>query len=269
MPTSKKLPKDYENNPFFVASNGLTLLFSHARQVGIFLVALSVIVFFYSSWPTGDTNSNEATFQDLGRQASAWSTTDWAIAAGTVFIIGLAIAMIAALFDGVASYTAAEITKGRKVSFNQAFRVAFDHLWSYLWLKLIITVKVILWSLLLIVPGIIMAVRYSLAGVAYFDDSKNLRGNAAVKESLRMTKGAWLTTYASGTLFNILTLGIINYLVTASANAVLYKQFDKLDDNKPEAHMLSWLTLILPIVLVVLAFVALIALGIGIGLASK
>ena len=164
-----------------------------------------------------------------------------------------------ALFGGVSSYVSARIARDEPVRLREAFRVAFENLWAYLWLQIIIFVKVALWSLLLVIPGIIMSVRYSLAGVAFYDDKKHLRGNAAVKESLRLTKNGWLTTFASNTLFNLITLGAIGSIISTSVNAMLYKQFDKAGAKKPEAHWLSWATLLIPIILVIfyLAFASL------------
>lgn len=260
MAQSTKLPKNYENNPFFIATNGITLLFDLARGVTIMFIIFSVLSLF-SRGPSGDDASSEKAAEDFVNTLSTWGVTEWSVAVAGVFIVTLAILLIAALFGGVAAYTSAQISKGKKVGFGEAFRVAFDRLWSFLWLQILINVKLFLWTLLFIIPGIIMSFRYSLAGVAFYDDSKDLRGNAAIKESLRLTKGAWLTTFAANTLVNILTLGVISPVVSTAANAVLYKQFDKLDDKKPDAHWLSWVTLILPLVLIVLLIIALVILA--------
>jgi hypothetical protein len=121
--------------------------------------------------------------------------------------------------------------------------------------------------LLLIVPGIVMAVRYSLSGAVFFD--KKLKGNAATKESARLTKGGWLTTFASQSLMNIITLGIIELLLVPGTNSVLYRQFRDYEVHgvaKPKAHILSWLTLLVPpllvltFLLIIVAFIAAFAL---------
>jgi uncharacterized membrane protein len=177
--------------------------------------------------------------------------------------------MIAALFGGVSAYTSAKLAQGERVSIGRAFRESFERLWSFLWLQILIFVKVVLWSLLFIIPGIIMAVRYSLAGVAFFDDTKAVKGNAAIKESLRLTKNAWLTTYASNTLFNIITLGAIGNVLSIGTNAVLYKQYQASGDKKPAAHWLSWLTLVLPFAILGLLFFLVILLGVIIGLTGQ
>lgn len=243
---AKPSKKSYENNPFFIATNGITLLFNLAQGVAVMLIILSVVGLFSGSFgPTDESGSTDA----VSNAFSNWGVTEWLFLSGVVGIIGLALLMIGALFAGVNSYTSARIAYGDEVSIRTAFSEAFDKLWSFIWLQIIIFVKVLLWSLLLIIPGIIMAVRYSLASVAFFDDTKNLRGNAAIKESLRLTKGAWLTTYASHMLFNLLTFGIISSVVDTGANAVLYRQYQDAGKKKPAAHWLSWFTLVLPFVL--------------------
>ncbi len=261
-----KLPKNYENNPFFIATNGLSLLFDLARGVAIFLVVMSVLGLFGGGRPDTTSSPTEKDWKQFGDTLAAWTPSEWTLAIGAVTIVLLAVLMVSALFKGVSAYTSAQIAKGQKVGFGEAFRISFDHLWSFLWLQIIIFAKLFLWTLLLVIPGIIMSVRYSLASVAFYDQSKNLRGNAAIKESLRLTRGAWLTTFAGGTLFNMITFGIISGLVTTGSNAILYRQFDKLEDKKPAAHWLSWITLALPFVLLLLGLLFIFLLVVVIGL---
>ncbi len=258
---------NYENNPFFIASNGVTLLFRLAQGLGVLFVVLSVlglIVNFFSPQPSDISSGNAVTplFQ-------SWDVNTWLLFSAAAAIIGLAIVMVASLFKGVESYTSARLAQGEETGIKDAFREAFDKLWSFIWLEIIIAVKVLLWGLLFIIPGFIMAVRYSLAGVAFFDDTKNLRGNAAIKESLRLTKGAWITTYAGKALFNFLTLGVISNIVSIGANAILYRQFEEAGVKKPAAHWLSWVTLILPFVLLVLLIFFVVAIGVIVGLIGK
>ena len=250
----------YENNPFFVASNGITLLFELGRGVGILLLVLSLISFFSGGGPEDSQKMGDAFVQTV----NGWTVNEWLVAAAAGLIIGLALSLIASLFGGVSSYASYQLSRGNKISIGESFREAFDHLWSFLWLQVIIFVKTLLWTLLFIVPGIIMTFRYSLANTAFFDDRKNLRGNAAVKESLRLTKGAWLTTFSSNMLFNLLTFGSLSSVITTGVNAVLYRQFDNLGSKKkPEAHWLSWVTLALPAVIMFFVLVFLVGVVTG------
>lgn len=250
MASQTKLPKDYVNNPFFIAINGLTKLFNLALGVGLVLVALSFTLSFSSNPEYPTTEDGRPDVEQISQTVTGWSTNDWVTTIGAVVIIGAAIILLSALFSGVSAYTSAQLAKDKKVSLNEAFKVAFDHLWGFLWLQIIIGVKLFLWTLLFIIPGIIMSVRYSLAKVAFFD--KDLRGNAAIKESLRLTKNAWFTTFAGNALFNYITLGMISWVVTTGTNAVLYRQFKQVGDNKPPAHWLSWVTFFLPFILLAL-----------------
>ena len=267
--TSKSTPKvKYENNPFFVASNGITMLFNSARGVAILMLVLALINLFGNR--ADNSSEPEKLWNDVVSTVTPWSLNDWLLAIGSGLIIGLAFLMISALLGGVSAYTSYKLSQGEEVKLSHAFRVAFDNLWSFLWLQIIVFVKVILWSLLLIVPGIIMAFRYSLASTAFFDERKHFRGNDAVKESLRLTKGAWITTFSSNMLFNILSFGVLSTVVSTSVNAVLYRQFGDLKDTKkPDAHWLSWLTLALPFIFFIFAFLLIIALGVGIALGGS
>lgn len=249
---AKASSEPYDNNPFTISVNGLTVLFNSARGIFFLFLGLSVAQFYSSPGSSEDEVKEQV--NSIGHVISGWSASEWALAAGTAAIIMLAVAMIAALFGGVTSYTSAQLAKGKNVSIGEAFRVAFERLWSYLWLQILITVKLLLWTLLFIIPGIIMSVRYSLAGVAFFDEDKHLRGNAAIKESIKLTKNAWITTYAAFTLFNMITLGIISSLVTIGVAATLYRQYRAVGDKKPKAHPLSWIALALPFILFVVLF---------------
>ncbi|MDB5183702.1 MAG: hypothetical protein JWO07_383 [Candidatus Saccharibacteria bacterium] len=268
--SAKPSKRHYENNPFFIASSGITLLFNLAQGVAIMLIILSVLGLFGNAFsPPPDPNARELTSADFMNTFSGWTTTEWLMLGAASLIIGLAIIMISALFTGVSAYTSARLAQNEDVRIRTAFAESFDKLWGFIWLQIIVFVKVLLWSLLFIIPGIIMAVRYSLANVAFFDDTQNLRGNDAIKESLRLTKGAWITTYASTALFNMLTFFAISSVVSTGANAVLYRQLQEHSDKKPAAHWLSWLTLVLPFALISLIIFGLIAIAIVVGLLGQ
>lgn len=267
MPKKSPAKSKYENNPFFIAGNGITMLFNSATGVAVLLLVISIINAF-SGRSDGSDGDPQRIWNNFTEAVSPWSAGDWAIAIASVGIIGLALIMISALISGISAYTSFKLSQGERVKLSEAFRTAFDNLWSFLWLQIVIAVKTFLWLLLFIVPGIIMAFRYSLASTAFFDERKKLRGNAAVKESLRLTKGAWITTFSSNFLFNMLSLGVLSHVVTTGVNAVLYRQFDELGNKKkPEAHWLSWVTLTIPVILFALALIFVIAIitGMAIG----
>jgi hypothetical protein len=260
---------NYENNPFFIATNGITILFTMARGIAVVLIILSVVMSLSDGGSsTGETETVQKSIQDIIETLSGWTLEQWLQAAGTTTIIGLALLMVSSLFGGVSSYASAELAKGHQVSIKDAFSIAFNNLWSYAWLQIIIFTKIFLWSLLFVLPGIYFAFRYSLAGVAFYDTKKNLRGNAAIKESLKLTKNGWLTTLGSNMLFYLITFGVLGMVVSTSVNTVLYRQFQEAGDKKPEAHWLSWLALFLLAVMLV-SLVVWFLFGFPSGLAQK
>lgn len=255
----------YENNPFFVAVNGLELLFKKAQAIGIVfavLMALSAI----STLPGAFMPGNDAPMSETQITAEEKALTDglsaipaelWLLIAAVAVTILLVFIVIGIVINGVADYTAAQLSHDKEVGFSEALRAVFANFWGYVWVIIVMGIKIFLWSLLLIVPGFIMAVRYSLTGTVFFD--KKLKGNAASVESARMTKGVWLTTFASHALLNMITLGIIELLLVPGTRAVLYGQYlayDQAKVVKPKAHVLSWLTLIIPVLLFVVIILA-------------
>src|SRR3989344_1332873 len=284
VPPKKSTKIAYENNPFTIATNGISALFNLAKGVAIFLIVISILGAFSGTSsqsntavaPSSDssqTNSKEElqkatdkVISDINAELAKISTEEWILFGAMAFVIVLAAILFGSLLQGVGAYTAARVSRGHKVSLKEAFRETLNRIWPFVWLNIIIGVKTLLWTLLFIIPGFVMSVRYSLAKVAFFDEKKPLRGNAAVKESLALTKGAWLTTFASQVLFSIITLGMLSRLVETAAQSVLYRQLSELTHNnelKPAAHPLSWFTLFLPFLLFVLliGFVVIVALA--------
>lgn len=240
-PTSSKA--SYENNPFFVATNGLDLLFKNARSIGILAAVFAVISAFSSIMRPDSPSTQTETPVQSGSGAEPFSSIPpegWVAIAVALLVILLIVTVFSIVIRGIFDYTSAQLAKNKTATISEAFRAVFSNFWGYTWVLIIQSVKTFLWTLLFIIPGIIMSVRYSLAGVAYFD--KKLKGDAAVQRSSQVVKGAWLTTFASQSLFNIITFGFIQPILTPGTNAVLYRQLDD-TKTKPKAHFLSWLTL--------------------------
>lgn len=233
--SSTSVPK-IETNPFFIAVDGISRFLNLASGLFVLFLVWAVFTSFSGSSMYGTTKNS---VDELNSTISTWTSSDALVALGAVAIVGLAIAMVSALFGGVSAYTSAQLAKGRPVTIGQAFSVAFDNLWSFLWLKVIISVRVFLWTLLLVVPGIIASIRYSLAPVAFYDDSKNLRGTAAINESVKLTKNRLMTVFGANVVFNVITLGALTNLITVGVNAILYRDLSLVIGKKVQTHWLS------------------------------
>lgn len=261
-PTEHTTPVSYQNNPFMVAIDGLNLLFKLAMSVAIFAIVLSAILFF------GNSASSVADLSDLGKDSTTLQREDeqaeqqmkeflhhvtnqppevYLTVGAIVLVVIFGFVVIGTLITGVLDYTSSQLAKNKPVTINEAALAVMNRFFPYLWLQILVGLKIIGWTLLFIIPGIIMSVRYVLSGTVFF--SEKLGANAATKRSSQLVKGAWLTTFASHALFSLITFSMIDLLLRPGTNAVLYRQFAATKGEKPQAHWLSWLTLVLPIFL--------------------
>jgi uncharacterized membrane protein len=97
---------------------------------------------------------------------------------------------------------------GLKIYNGEAFEIAemftnYQPLLNYLLASILYIVAVILGLVLLIIPGIIIAIRMSF--YVYLMVDKNMNPVDALKESWKMTKGSFWRLF----LFSLLTLGVI------------------------------------------------------------
>lgn len=256
----------YENNPFMIGINGIKLFFNDARPLAIYAIAASaaivvaLLMFILAAFISGATMS-EADFAAMQRRDEAAAQQflnpdgplDVIIPVVREIAVQFGFIVIGLLIFGVLDYAAGRLATGKKAELGPAFKAVLGQFPAYLWLYILMIIKVLLWSLLLIVPGIIMANRYILAGTVFFAEGK--RGNAALKRSADLTKNAWLTTYGGVWSWSFISQGLATYVFYPGASATLYRQLAPLTDSgakKPAAHILSWLVLLVPIAIVVL-----------------
>jgi hypothetical protein len=263
---AKKDTVHYENNPILIGLDGLKLFFSLGRQIAIYSVVataigLMVIVGMFAASIAEANTMTEAEFQSMERRdAAAWkqflqpdSPDDVIVPIAREVGMQFVVLVFSLLLFGVFDYAAARTALNKKAELAEGFKVVIKEFPGYLWLYVLFTIKVLLWSLLLIIPGIIMFYRYILSGTVFFAEGK--RGNAAIKRSAELTKGKWLTTYAGTSVWPIISQGLAYYIFMPGSLAVLYRQFTSLEKAQapaPKAHIISWLTLLVPIALFVL-----------------
>lgn len=260
-PPFVEVSKRYINNPFFIATNGMQLLFKHAKNVAILLLLLSIAGAIGQSEFSRYTNdaSNSSAIENYFTSLEPSQLVTLVVSS---VLISMAILVVSIMVSGINGYVAARASKGQSTSLNEAFNAVLARFGSYTWVYILMNVKIFLWTLLFIIPGVIMAIRYSLSSAVFFDQSNTLKGNDVLKKSSQLVKGSWITTFASYGLFNIITLGWISYFINASVLASLYGQYTDINRTgakKPKAHWLSWIVLVLPFVLFLAAILLLIA----------
>lgn len=249
-------PSEYINNPFSVAVRGINALFLSAQSVAFFLIIVSLLSYapnLRQSSPSTPSNEPQMPSGDALLHALP-------IIIGAGIVVLAVILAVTTLINGICAYTTARVARGETTTLKEAATATVTHFKDLLLLQLLMTVKLLGWSLLLIVPGVIMSIRYSFAMTAYFD--KQLRGNAAIKHSVALTRGSWITTFGSQMLFNAITFTIITPLVQTGVNTILYRQFSAMpNDKRPGPHGLSIMMLVLVIISAILGVLAAAALA--------
>ncbi len=125
-------------------------------------------------------------------------------------LFGLAISVIGillAFYFSVRTYIAIFLLvkkdyQGRELDI---FKESARSFWPYLGLVVLTTVFILLWTLLLIIPGIIYSVFYSLAIYVFFFENK--RGLAAIRRSINLVSNYWWPVFG-----RFVVLGIAMWL---------------------------------------------------------
>lgn len=244
---------EYITNPFSIALRGITALKDKAN--GVFILSLVLGVLGMAG--NGFKGSPAPQSHNPSSQVPSSFAPHWEIIisiAIAVLLVVLAFAFVGFLLWGMYSYTAARLAKGEGATISEAFNAVMANFKRLIAVAFIGGIRTLGWYLLFIVPGIIMHVRYSLSGITAFAEP-DLKPSQVVSRSAQLTKGAWFDTFGSMTSFGLITFGVMQDMTQIGASAVMYRQLRLLKEAaspKPATHILSYLLLIIPIVLVLI-----------------
>lgn len=102
-------------------------------------------------------------------------------------ILSLAISIMDIIISGGFTYFCLCVARRLEAGFSTLFEM-FSWFFRFLWLNILMAIFIFLWSLLLVVPGIIAAYRYSMAMYIFFDDPEK-GALECIRESKAMTYG--------------------------------------------------------------------------------
>lgn len=148
-----------------------------------------------------------------------------------VFVSSVAVLLISGPFMLGLSTASLEVSEGKHTSFNKLFS-GFKQFGAAFPLMILISIFTFLWSLLLIIPGIIKAYSYSMSWFV-LADRPDLTANEARKRSMYLMKGhKWRLfcldfSFIGWYLLSILTLGILSFWVLPyhmTARAEFYQE---------------------------------------------
>ena len=173
----------------------------------------------------------------------------WGLAIGTfavyILIVGIlqsfslgriaSVVITGPLMLGVSIFSLS-LSRNQEARIEQLFE-GFDHFLLTLKTYLLMILFIVLWLLLLIVPGIIAAISYSLTFYILADD-KTLKPKEALEKSKKMMEGNKWKMFCLGLRFigwfllSILTLGIGLLWLIPYAQVSVAKFYDDIKDNK-------------------------------------
>jgi len=143
---------------------------------------------------------------------SAWMSVNTSMIIGIILVVLFIAATLALIYFGIRSQIGMYfILKNPTMEFKELFKNTRGMFWKFFGLSLLTGILVFLWTLLLIVPGIIFGVFYSFA--LYLLIFEDVRGMNAIKRSKAMVTGYWWAVFGR-TLFVILVAMLASFILS-------------------------------------------------------
>ena len=268
--------RPYDSNPFTLIFHAFSRFFTTNMWWGVGLLVIGFLSFGWQSTPQfagmpvpsesstpPSTDSLEKNFSWLQNVTPEQVITFSLIAIFVILFVALLLLAYFALYTyiyGAFAYVALQSEKGKSVKFEEALTVVNKRFWRLFLAQGLAGIKIFLWTLLLIVPGIIAAVRYALLTYVIMDQSEKEKGViAAHTRTKQIVKGKLLEVFGM-----IVASGIIPFVgepLRVAGSAAQYNQLAYTYDHKitrPKTHLLNYLGFLL-IVLWIFFLIALIS----------
>jgi flagellar biosynthesis protein FlhB len=259
-------PKEYDSNPFTLSFNALGRFFHSNAGWAIVVIVLGVLGFLFqmgSNLAQVASNSSGSTSSSYTPPSS--SSLEPAVIIAIVVFVGVLVLVAIVIgtvmkvyFQGMFSYVALKSEDGQAVSFKEAFDEVTKRFWRLFLAQLLADLKILGWYLLLIVPGVIASLRYSLLPYQIMSDpatEKNIKDSH--DKTKAVSKGRLIEVFGVSTVSALIP--VVGSLVGLSGKAALFNQLDHYNQKniqKPKVHWLNYLGFILLAVL--LLFIGLI-----------
>ncbi len=268
--------KKYNSNPFTLSFNALERFFKANLAWAIVILAFGLFGFLFQatssvannvSEPSGDSSISSSSH-------SAFSNVDIGIIATviTIAVLFLLIIMviggvIQTFLTGMFSHVINQSEQGKAVSFSEAFHATTKRFWRLFWASILAQLKIFGWTLLLIIPGIVAALRYSLLPYLIMNESEKEKGVVDSHTKLKaVVKGRLWEIFGVSTVAAIIPF--IGSVVGLAGRGALYRQLQYSYDHKtkrPKIHWLNYLGLVLlGLLILFIGFIISIALVIAI-----
>jgi len=143
---------------------------------------------------------------------SAWLAVNANMILGIILVILFLVALVALIYFGVRSQIGMYlILKNPTAKFKELFKNTKGLFWKFFGLSLLTGILVMLWTLLLIIPGIIFGIFYYFA--LYFLIFEDVKGMNAIKSSKALVSGYWWGVFGR-TMFLLLVAMLASFVLS-------------------------------------------------------
>lgn len=122
---------------------------------------------------------------------------------GLLMVVAIVILIIVAVSAQAGLYIMIK-NETKELTIKEAFMEGKKYAWRFFVVNLLMGIFVLLWSILLIIPGIIAAIYYTFAPWLLID--KGDTGTGAIKKSKNMVKGYWWAVFGRLVAIQILLM---------------------------------------------------------------
>lgn len=270
----------YESNPFTVLIQGTEKLFRTNQAAAIILLVISVLMAVFQFFAdivrlliesaSSSNSSSSHTQSVLGANTSSGAESAGIIAVvlivlGVIFIAIAVSAVYQVFYRGMVAYVVLCTIQNKKANFAEGFSLVLKKFWRLLLGSALAQLKIIGGFLLLIVPGIRAAQRYSMLDIYILD--KEVGVMQAHRNIKQITQGRLLEIFSANTFASWVPLAGPVVVIGGQI-----KQYDQLvrtyeqQQARPNVHWLNWLPLILlaallVFILFIIGVIALVALS--------
>ncbi len=249
----------YNSNPFTLIFNAFGTFFHTNAGWGVALVALGFVI----GLPIPKIDKPADSLPSLGNIDLPTLLIGLSFFLVFVGIFAIAVFVLQVFIGGMFAYVSLKSQKGQAVSFNEAFQAVVQRFRRLLIAQAWAGIKIFLWSLLLIVPGVIAALRYALLPYVIMAEPATEKSVTGSHDRVKaITKGKLMEILGVGFAAGIIPF--IGSVLQVAGSGVQYQQLASSFDQKtvrPATHWLNYLALglIIALILIALLFVALFA----------
>ncbi len=245
-PTKTTTNLVYQSNPFSLSFDKFGQFFEKNLWWAIVLIIVPIFSFFLQMLGAAiDTSSdNVHALSSSNSEVAPWLAVVAAflVLFSALFAAVIIIASIAigTFITGLFAYVALENNAGRSATFGKAVDAVVSRFWRLFLAQLLAFVKILGWSLLFVVPGIIAIFRYALLPYVILDEPASKKGVKTSHERVKtLVNGRKREVFGIATVATIIPIvGGINQLV---GNAALYRQLQVYSNKKLQKPPIHWL----------------------------